>query len=198
MNGIADQPDEGRREARTPPAQDFPAAIAPIAATSSPPGLQLDLLGEVAETSNAVRRGVGRPEGSGNKRNAETFDYLEARGFKAPEVVLMEIASADTRLLAARLAGLDDPKHVPFDRALEVLKLQLKAAADLMPYKLARKPQQHEIRKASLHLFMAGNLSPEQLQQIEQNQMLSVDALVGQTDNMSHGKPKDEADQQDN
>lgn len=141
-------------------------------------GQQFDLLGQAAETSNARRRGAGRPAGALNRRNAETFDYLEALGYKGPERVLMQIISADPRELAAALAGPGQKvENVSFDRAFEVLKLQVKAAADLMPYKLARRPQAHEITRRELHLFLSGNLSPEELEKAEQNQW--ADLRVG-------------------
>jgi hypothetical protein len=181
---------EGQLEGHTPPALEIPAAAVPLASVE-----QLDLLGEAAETSNARRRGAGRPEGSGNKRNAETFDYLEALGFKGPERLLMEVVSADPRQLAAQLAGTDDPRHVPFDRALEVLKLQIKAAADLMPYKLARKPQAIEVSRKELHLFVAGTLSEAQQSLIQQNQWVSVEDAVREKDNASHDAAIIEADQ---
>lgn len=146
---------------------------------------QLDLLGTAAETSNAERRARGRPEGAANKRNAETFDYLEALGFKAPERLLMEVVSADVVQLARKLGA--DP--------VEVLKLQIKAAADLMPYKLARKPMAVEVNRKSLHVFMSGTLTDEQKSQIEQNQWVTLDDVVRQPDNPSHDEAIVESDQ---
>lgn len=163
---------QGQVEARTPLAQNS-TADPPVMAWA---GDQLDMLGQIAETSNAGRRARGRPEGATNKRNDETFDYLEALGFKAPERLLMEIVSADTVALSRELMT------VP----LEVLKLQLKAAADLMPYKLARKPQAMEITKRQLHMFVTGSLTPEQEKLIEQNQWLTIDDAVRQADNAPH------------
>ena len=119
-----------------------------------------DVLGKVAETLNAKRRARGRPEGSANKRNAEIFDYLEARGFKAPELRMMEIISADTRQLAAALSGPDvKPDNVSFERVMEVLKLQAKVASDLLPFKIAKRQElQVNHNGAVAHVMMAGRL----------------------------------------
>jgi hypothetical protein len=133
-------------------------------------GQQLDFLGGVAELQNARRR--GRPAGAVNRRNDAQFDYYEALGFKAPERFLLELVSADTKDLAKRLGA--DP--------LKLLAEQRKAAADLLPYKLARKPQEHEIRKAELHLFVAGDMSPEALKKVEENQWFDVRQLGMQSD----------------
>ena len=161
-------PDQGQVEARTAPPPEFSAPTID--------GLQMDLLGQIAETSNARRRGAGRPEGAVNKRNDATFDYLEARGFKAPEVLLMEVISADVVALSRRLMA----------EPIEVLKLQIKAAADLMPYKLARKPQSVEVTRRELHMFVAGKLTPELEAQIEQNQWVTVSDGVRQDDKSPH------------
>ncbi len=156
---------------------------------------QFDLLAGAAETSNAQRRARGRPAGAGNLRNEQTFDYLEALGFKAPERRLMEVISADPRQLAAALAGHNRVEDVPFDRALDVLKLQLKAAGDLLPYKLAKKPQSIEVKKGVLHVFVAGNMMPEGLSTSEQNQWLSVVDSVREKDNPSHDVEQSQQDQ---
>lgn len=114
----------------------------------------LDAVAKAASQINEKRRARGRPEGSANRRNAEMFDYLEARGFKAPEVRLMEIISADTRDLADAL-GLHDAEY-----RLDVLKLQAKCAEALMPYKFAKRQElkiQHD--KRELHVFMPAPLT---------------------------------------
>jgi hypothetical protein len=115
----------------------------------------LDTLAKAAEQTNAKRRARGRPEGSANRRNAEMFDYLEARGFKAPEVRLMEIISADPLELIQALGG-----QPTYDRAMQVLAMQAKFAAELMPYKFAKR-QELKIEKTNkeMHLFVAGRMS---------------------------------------
>lgn len=166
-----DRSAEGHSEARTPAAQDFAPELeqllGSIAPQASLPGLidaggdGADLLGRIAETVNEKRRARGRPEGSSNRRNDETFDYLAARGFKMPEVRLMEIVTADPRELAAALAGGGaKPDNVSFDRAMEVLRLQAKCAEVLMPYKFAKKQElKVEHSGGQVHVMMAGPLT---------------------------------------
>lgn len=166
-----DRSAEGHSEGRTPAAQDLAPELeqllGSIAPQASLPGLidsdsdAADLLGRVAETVNEKRRARGRPLNSPNRRNDETFDYLAARGFKMPEVRLMEIVTADPRELAAALAGSGTkPENVSFDRAMEVLRLQAKCAEVLMPYKFAKKQElKVEHRGGQVHVMMAGPLT---------------------------------------
>lgn len=173
-----DSAEKGQLAARTQPApaaataaRDDADPVAAVLAQIAPdpvlPGLvdddaePADMLGRVAEQVNAQRRARGRPEGSANKRNAEIFDYLEARGFKQPERFLAEIVTADPRALAAALSGPNvKPEHVPFDKALEVMRLQAKAAADLLPYKLAKRQElKVEHTGKHVHLMVAGRLT---------------------------------------
>ena len=150
--------DQGQLEALT-------ALLANSEAEPQLPGLvdapedDFDVLAKAAETLNAKRRARGRPEGSANKRNAEVFDYLEARGFKAPELRLMEIISADPRELAKALAG---PHCISpgFEKVMEVLRMQVQAARELMPYKFAKRQElkvEHSHKVA--HVMMAGRLT---------------------------------------
>lgn len=166
-----DQRREGHSEARTPPAQDFGRDVAQLLEQIAPqatlPGLVdaagdgVDLVGRVAEQVNEKRRARGRPLNSPNRRNDETFDYLAARGFKMPEQRLAEIVTADPRELAAALAGPGvKPENVPFDRAMEVLRLQAKCAEVLMPYKFAKKQElKVEHSGGQVHVMMAGPLT---------------------------------------
>lgn len=121
----------------------------------------VDLIGRVAEHVNGQRRARGRPAGSANRRNDEMFDYLEARGFKGPELRMMEIISADPRELAAALAGPEaKAANVPFDRAMEVLRLQAKCAEAMLPYKFAKKQElKVEHSGGQVHVMMAGPLT---------------------------------------
>ena len=138
-----------------------------------PPAETLDLVGRAAEQLNAVRRARGRPAGTANKRNSEVFDYLEARGFKQPELQLMEIISADPRALAAALAGPDvKPDSVSFDRALDVLKVQLAAARELMPYKFAKRHETKVAFEGKLGIMVAGQLSVQQTDSLLANGQL--------------------------
>lgn len=124
------------------------ASVQAIAAhLEEPDGDQLDLLtgspdlddestglARIANKAASGRRGRGRPQGSSNKRNTAVFDYLEQLGHRDPAVTLSMLQSADTVELAQAL-GLDSPKG-----RQAVLAIQRQAAADLMPYKYAKRP----------------------------------------------------------
>ena len=87
------------------------------------------------------KRGAGRPPGSPNRSTLQLQGYLRARGYRDPAEFLAATASMDARALAAALAGHGKPDLVTFDQAIEALKLQRAAAAELMPYFHQRMPQ---------------------------------------------------------
>jgi hypothetical protein len=140
--------------------QDLLALAAPQPAL---PGLaddiaadDFDAISKAAANLNEQRRARGRPKGSANLRNAEMFDYLEARGFKAPEMRLMEIVSADPVALTAALFG----EHADRDYLLEMVKLQAKCAVELMPYKFAKRQEiKVDSTRVEAHVFVAGRLT---------------------------------------
>jgi hypothetical protein len=167
------QADQGRREAGTlPNSQELAAAMADLGENSDAdqPGLffdPVDSLAQKADKANAARKGAGRPPGSANRRNSDLFDLAMARGYKHPFIRLMEIVSADPDDLLSTV-----PEHWPasdklitkvieamLNTRLEALKLQIRAAEALLPYDMAKKPQQIEVKGKSLHVFVAGKLS---------------------------------------
>lgn len=140
--------------AHTPAASGAAEAAAPPVATDlgddagdlldliegSPDLLPIGGLARAAEHHAAQRRGRGRPKGSANRRNTSLFDYLEALGHRDPAVTLSMWQTADTKALAKALGVGDGVKAL-----LSVAGLQVKAAAELLPYKYAKKPQQLEL-----------------------------------------------------
>lgn len=94
-----------------------------------------DVLALTAELVAAPRRARGRPPGATNKRNDDMVAYLQALGHRDPAVTLSMIQTANTQALARAIGA----EH------LDVLKLQQKAASDLMPYFYAKKPQQLDL-----------------------------------------------------
>lgn len=186
---------KGHQEAGTlPNSQELAAAMADLGENSGDdqPGLffdPLDSLAQKADKANAARKGAGRPPGSANRRNTDLFDLAMARGYKHPFIRLMEIVSADpTSMLGS----------TPKQKAT-ALTLQIRAAEALLPYDMAKKPQQIEVKGKSLHVFMAGKLSDLKASGVngfsltgdsEQDQGVSVVEVepvgrepVGQTDN---------------
>lgn len=146
---------KGHQEAGTlPNSQELAAAMADLGENSADdqPGLFFDpgdSLAQKADKANAIRKGAGRPPGSANRRNTDLFDLAMARGYKHPFIRLMEIVSADYRDLVG-----SSPKQ-----KAAALALQIRAAEALLPYDMAKKPQQIEVKGKSLHVFVAGKLS---------------------------------------
>jgi hypothetical protein len=167
-----DKAQKGQLDLRTEAENSADAAIRAVLGEVAPapmlPGLvddqpdDLDVLGRVAETLNAKRRARGRPEGSANKRNAEMFDYLEARGFKAPELRMMEIVSADPIELARSIieATTYGPCYAPpMQLVMQIIAQQAKTAADLLPYKFAKRQELQVNHSGEVaHVMMAGRL----------------------------------------
>ena len=184
--------DKGQEGARTPRvAEEFgqleQLARAMEQAVPEPllPGLDgppapetLDLVGRAAEQLNAQRRARGRPAGTQNKRNSEVFDYLEARGFKQPELHMAEIISADPVQLSAALAMSTTygPVGVPPTwLVLEIMKLQAKCAADLLPYKFAKRHEAKVMHEHKLGIMIGGTLSTQQTEALlAQGQMVDI------------------------
>lgn len=79
--------------------------------------------------SVAVRRGRGRPAGAANLRNAARFELLEAKGHRDPLETLSWLQSLRVDELAAALGC----------KPIEAAQLQRQAAADLAPYKYAKR-----------------------------------------------------------
>lgn len=181
-----------------------------------------DPLARAADHVAAPRRGRGRPQGAANKRNDAVFDYLAALGHRDPAVTLSLIQTADTAKLAEALgrpctdsdgdilltpildrSGVpmrDDagellmrPVITPAD-PVKILAIQEKAASRLMDFKYARKPQQLDVRKQEMHVFLAGSLGSEHRPadgtlfggKIVENQPLGDGASVRHQDGESH------------
>jgi hypothetical protein len=146
---------KGHQEAGTlPNSQELAAAMGELAPdpADDQPGLffdPADSLAQKADKANAARKGAGRPPGSANRRNSDLFDLAMARGYKHPFIRLMEIVSADPNSMLG---------STPKQKAT-ALTLQIRAAEALLPYDMAKKPQQIEVKGKSLHVFVAGKLS---------------------------------------
>lgn len=100
-----------------------------------------DSLAIMAQNANA-KRARGRPKGSANLRNDALFDALHRMGYKNPVVRLMEIVSAD-------------PDALLLGKREDALKLQISAANALLPYMMAKKPQEWKVDKTNTNIFVA-------------------------------------------
>lgn len=182
-----------------------------------------DGLEQVAETSSAQRRARGRPKGSANRRNTLVFELLEAKGHRDMAETLSAIQSADTVDLANYLgAPMRDSKgrvirtpvrdhagelvrdadgelvmEVVYAAAdpVKVLAIQRQAAADLMGYKYAKKPQAIELPpQVQRPVMNIGTMNVQQNNQtfmsaggeIEGNQALSEAQAVRLPGDESH------------
>lgn len=102
-----------------------------------------DLFGAAAEAGERVR--IGRPPGARNRKTKAFEDWYFAR-FKDPAVALGELVTMDPRALQQLLV---EDRHSILEREgklaevpglLELIKLQLAAASELMPYLHGKKP----------------------------------------------------------
>lgn len=93
-----------------------------------------------------AKRGAGRPAGSPNRATSKVREYLLARGYRDPMELQAAIVAADPKELAKALCGPDERDKVTFGMVLDVVKLQQKAAADLMPYFHQAQPKALEVK----------------------------------------------------
>lgn len=82
---------------------------------------------------------AGRPKGSPNRTTLQLQRLLLQRGYRDPAEFLAALVSLDPRELAWQLAGKpmlvgEKRKEPEFGEALEALKVQRAAAAELLPY----------------------------------------------------------------
>lgn len=143
---MSENVEKGQEEAQTPAdlvaiddADGLAAADLLDLVDGSPDLLPLGGLAAAAELVASERRARGRPKGALNKRNTKLFEYLESLGHRDPGVTLSMWQTADTKELAKAL-GVDSAKG-----RMAVAALQVRAAAELMPYKYAKRPQQLEL-----------------------------------------------------
>lgn len=115
-----------------------------------------------------VKRGAGRPPGSPNRATSKVREFLLARGYRDPMEHLAAFMTTDLRDLVA--LGLDPDKAAA---------LQIKAAADLMPYFHQAMPKQVEAKIEQVrHLVV---IADGPLEKDQRNQR-----VVDVTPNASH------------
>jgi hypothetical protein len=120
------------------------AAIAELHDPSALPSMQAEQLPllPAAETpsdaskngaeTHGLARGAGRPKGAKNRSTEEWKQFILAQ-HKSPLLVLAEIASGSIEDLAKRL-GHDPANKLSFDKAVDLLKIQLGCAKEF-PFK---------------------------------------------------------------
>lgn len=99
---------------------------------------QLDMLSEGGEAEKPAEKdvpaskGVGRPAGSVNKSTKEWQQFLLSQ-YTSPLVGLANIASMSLHDVA-KMLGVKHPEHMAFDKALDILKVQVGCMNALAPY----------------------------------------------------------------
>lgn len=120
-------------------------------------GEPVDLLEKATRKTVDQKKGRGRPPGATNRRSDALFDYMEARGYTNPGVILFQLANMDPVELLGQLTTVPiTMEHA--DQVIKLLQLKQKAAADLMQYGYSKKPLQVETKAETLHLFVTGNM----------------------------------------
>ena len=143
------------------------------------------------------KRSAGRPTGSVNRTTLQLQRFLLQRGYRDPSEMLAALVSQDPVELARSLGGVDAAGKVPFDCALDALKLQRAAAADLMPYFHQRMAQRVELPPdhggRALIVINDGPLQVNLGAQMkaQENQTLSVHDLPLSDEQMSDGAKSD-------
>ncbi|PZQ48882.1 MAG: hypothetical protein DI551_00700 [Micavibrio aeruginosavorus] len=99
---------------------------------------QLALLPDESEAENGAEkgspaaRGAGRPAGSANKSTKEWQQHILSQ-FSSPLIGLARIATMPLHEVA-KLLGVKHPEHMAFDKALDILKVQVGCMNALAPY----------------------------------------------------------------
>lgn len=120
----------------------------------------------VAEKRDAAKRARGRPAGSQNRRSDDLRNYLLSMGYRDPALILADIANADPLDLAAELSTPYRPEKGPHAGQLVensitpdvALKLIKDAAAELMPYFHAKRPQEANVNHRMLGVMFVGEM----------------------------------------
>ncbi|TPN57161.1 hypothetical protein [Mesorhizobium sp. B1-1-7] len=159
------EPDQGHPDAHTlrgaaaiEAGAELPGADPLDLLAGLPDGEGDDVLALAAEIVAAPARARGRPLGAANRKNGDLIRYLAARGHRDPMVTLSMIQSADFGELC-KMVGAETAKH-----KIAVLGVIRGAAADLMPYHHAKKPQQLELPPGDLRpLMVIGEMNVTQI-----------------------------------
>lgn len=162
--------------------------------------VQPDLLCEVgagqtaAENGSPAPRGKGRPPGSANKSTKEWVQFFLAR-HESPLMQLGRYAAMPLHELAREL-GVKYPEHMAFDKALDILKVQVGCMNAILPYVHQKMPTAIEAGESGLIQLVINSSAGPQVENapppaleiidmdIEQNQQVTDSGL--QNSVMSH------------
>lgn len=144
------------------------AAVAELHDPARAPGVQAEQLALLPTGSNAVQgakntaelddspRGAGRPAGAKNRSTEQWKRYLLNRG-GSPLVHLQDASNATVQEFAEKL-GWPVGMKLPFEKALEIVKLQLACAEKLAPYVHQKQPLAIDTGEGGLMTLVIGGL----------------------------------------
>jgi hypothetical protein len=123
-------------------------------------------------STDALRAKLGRPRGARNRKTEAFEKWFFAKGYVDPAQRLAELLSEDPRVLVEWL-----DEHAGFDAEgnrrrgpsiLEVVRMQIAAAGELMPYLHGKKPTDINITDERLPtlIIMAGDNQLDQARQL--------------------------------
>lgn len=143
------------------------------------------LFGAVAEAGERVK--IGRPQGARN-RKSEAFERWYFARYKDPAVALGELVTMDPRALQQLL--IEDKysilgregKVAEVPGLLELIKLQIAAAGELMPYLHGKVPQAVVVAVEQLPALIinAGLNQVDQVREIEGQKALAIGPRPGE------------------
>lgn len=130
--------------------------------------------------TEAARARIGRPAGARNKRDQAAERWYFAKGYIDPMQKLGELLSEDPRVLQAWFtehAGFyADGRPKPGPDILDVVRMQIAAAGELMPYLHGKKPISVEVEGQLLPILaiLTGDDQLAQAARLEEAQRLSI------------------------
>lgn len=136
------------------------------------------------ERADAARARIGRPAGARNRKSVDVERWYFAKGYVDPLQRLAELVTEDPRVLVEWFdehAGVDAEGNKRRGPAiLDVVRMQIAAAGELMPYLHGKKPTQVEIideRLPTLIIVSNSNQLEEARQLLDRRQAaLSIGA----------------------
>lgn len=128
--------------------------------------------GEPGGATEQLRAKIGRPAGARNRKSVDFERWYFAKGYTDPLQRLAELVTEDPRVLVAWFeehAGVDGAgKARPAPPILDVVRMQIAAAAELAPYLHGKKPVSLELPDGALPalFILAGEDQLGQAQQL--------------------------------
>lgn len=134
--------------------------------------------------ADEVRASIGRPKGARNRKSVDMEKWYFAKGYVDPVQRLGELVSEDPRVLVAWFdenagTNLDGSKRAG-PSILEVVRMQIAAAGELMPYLHGKMPTRIEVTDERLPalLLALGTNQLDEARQVADDRALSAGRLI--------------------